>query len=76
MVVFGAGPHRSGCDLSDEKQAGAAKLIAFEGIPERVELAKKCGADYVFDPASFKSPEDQAEMLMDLTNGRRYLPVC
>mgnify|MGYP002796563457 FL=1 len=68
VVVFGAGPIGLAA-ISLMKTAGAAKLIAFEGIPERVELAKKCGADYVFDPASFKSPEDQAEMLMDLTNG-------
>lgn len=68
VVVFGAGPIGLAA-ISLMKTAGAAKLIAFEGIPERVELAKACGADYVFDPASFKSPEDQAEMLMDLTNG-------
>ena len=68
VVVFGAGPIGLAA-ISLMKTAGAAKLIAFEGIPERVELAKKCGADYVFDPTSFKSPEDQAEMLMDLTNG-------
>ena len=51
------------------KTAGAAKLIAFESIPERVELAKRCGADYVYDPTTFKSPDEQAELLMDLTNG-------
>ena len=68
VVVFGAGPIGLSA-ISLMKTAGAAKLIAFESIPERVELAKACGADYVFDPTSFKSAEDQAEMLMDLTNG-------
>ena len=68
VVVFGAGPIGLSA-ISLMKTAGAAKLIAFESIPERVELAKRCGADYVYDPTTFKSPDEQAELLMDLTNG-------
>lgn len=68
VAVFGAGPIGLAA-ISLMKTAGAAKLIAFESVPERVELAKKCGADYVYDPMSFKSPDEQAELLMDLTNG-------
>ena len=44
-------------------------VAVFGCVPERVELAKKCGADYVYDPTSFSSPDEQAELLMDLTNG-------
>ncbi len=68
VVVFGCGPIGLAA-VSLMKTAGAAKLIAFESVPERVELAKNCGADYVFDPTSFASADEQAEMLMDLTNG-------
>ena len=35
-----------------------------------MELAKACGADYVMDPTSFKSADDEAEWLMDMTHGR------
>ena len=68
VAVFGCGPIGLAA-ISLMKTAGAAKLIAFESVPERVELAKKCGADYVYDPTSFSSPDEQAELLMDLTNG-------
>ena len=68
-VVFGAGPIGLAA-ISLLKTSGAAKLISFETIPERQKLAKECGADYVFNPADFKSAEDQASMLMDLTDGR------
>ncbi len=68
VAVFGAGPIGLAA-IQLMKTSGAAKLIAFESIPERVELAKACGADYVYDPTSFSSPEEQAEMIMDLTNG-------
>lgn len=68
VVVFGAGPIGLAA-ISLMKTAGAAKLICFESIPERVELAKKCGADAVYDPTTFKSADEQAEMLMELTNG-------
>lgn len=69
VVVFGAGPIGLSA-ISLMKTAGAAKLICFETIKERQELAKVCGADYVFNPNDFASAEDQAEMLMELTNGR------
>lgn len=68
VVVFGAGPIGLSA-ISLMRTAGAAKLIVFESIPERVQLAKACGADYVFDPTTFKSADEQAQMLMDMTDG-------
>jgi threonine dehydrogenase-like Zn-dependent dehydrogenase len=68
VVVFGAGPIGLAA-ISLMKTAGAANLICFESIPERVELAKQCGADLVYNPLDFKSPDEQAQMLMELTNG-------
>ncbi|MFV0529452.1 MAG: scyllo-inosose 3-dehydrogenase [Lachnospiraceae bacterium] len=67
-VVFGAGPIGLAA-IQLLKTSGAAKLIVFESIPERVELAKACGADYVFDPTTFASADEQAKMLLDMTDG-------
>jgi threonine dehydrogenase-like Zn-dependent dehydrogenase len=70
VVVFGAGPIGLSA-ISLMKTAGAAKLICFEVTRERQELAKKCGADYAFDPVSLaKENKNPSEILMDLTNGR------
>ncbi|CUH95117.1 hypothetical protein P22_1186 [Propionispora sp. 2/2-37] len=68
VVVFGAGPIGLAA-ISLMKTAGAAKLICFESIPERIELAKQCGADAVYNPLEFTSPDEQAQLLLDLTNG-------
>lgn len=68
-VVFGAGPIGLAA-IQLLKAAGAGKLIVFEGIKDRIELAKDCGADSVYDPSSFTNADEQAELLMDLTNGR------
>lgn len=67
VAVFGAGPIGLAA-ISLMKTAGAAKLICFESVPERVELAKKCGADIVMDPTKFKGDEE-AEWIMDYTKG-------
>lgn len=67
-AVFGCGPIGLAA-IQLLKTSGAAKLIAFESVPERMELAKACGADAVYDPTSFATPDDQAQLLMDLTDG-------
>lgn len=67
-AVFGCGPIGLAA-IQLLKTSGAAELIAFESVPERMELAKKCGADAVYDPTSFKDADEQAQLLMDLTNG-------
>ncbi|MDR1800458.1 MAG: alcohol dehydrogenase catalytic domain-containing protein [Lachnospiraceae bacterium] len=67
-AVFGAGPIGLAA-IQLLKTSGAAKLIAFESVPERIELAKNCGADAVYDPTTFSSPDEQANLLMELTDG-------
>jgi threonine dehydrogenase-like Zn-dependent dehydrogenase len=70
VVVFGAGPIGLAA-ISLMKTAGAAKLICFETTEERRQLAKNCGADYVFDPIALGNEgKNPSEVLMDLTNGR------
>jgi threonine dehydrogenase-like Zn-dependent dehydrogenase len=67
-VVFGAGPIGLAA-ISLLKTSGAAKLICFESVPTRIELAKQCGADYVYNPLDFKTSDEQAQLLLDMTNG-------
>jgi len=65
VAVYGLGP--IGLAVTAEcKAAGAAKVIGFELSANRRELAKKVGADYVFDPREV-TPH---EVVMDLTEGQ------
>jgi hypothetical protein len=63
-VVFGAGPIGLAAAALC-KAAGAAKVISFEVSEPRRALAKKVGADYVFDPRQVKPHE----VILDLTGG-------
>lgn len=68
-AVFGAGPIGLTA-ISLLKKAGSAKVIAFEISKTRRELAKKMGADYVFDPISlYKDKTSPSEVIMELTAG-------
>ena len=50
VTVFGCGPVGLSA-IAIAKAAGAAKVIAFDLMEERLVLAKKMGADLVFNPA-------------------------
>lgn len=69
VCVFGCGPIGLAA-IQLMKTSGAGKLIAVESVPERVELAKACGADVVLNPFDFETPEAEAEELLRLTDGR------
>ncbi len=65
VAVYGLGP--IGLAATAEcKASGAAKVIGFELSAPRRELAKKVGADYVFDPRQVTP----SEVVMDLTEGQ------
>ena len=49
VSVFGTGPIGLAA-VGLARAAGAGMIVAFEVSPERLELAKKVGADYVYDP--------------------------
>ena len=67
VSVFGAGPiGLSSIGLT--KAAGAGTIVAFEISPQRRELAKAVGADYVYDPRDV----DAGEALMELSNGAGF----
>lgn len=68
-AVFGTGPIGLGC-IALMRIAGASKIFAFEIQEERRELAKKFGADYVFNPIELqKQGLTSRDVIMDLTNG-------
>ena len=65
VAVYGLGPIGLAV-VAECKASGAAKVIGFELSANRLELAKKVGADYVFDSREV-TPH---EVVMDLTEGQ------
>ncbi len=69
IVIYGAGPIGLAA-IALAKSAGAAKVIVFETINKRRELAKEMGADYVFDPTN---PETKSstphQIVLEITGG-------
>jgi hypothetical protein len=70
VAVWGAGPiGLSAIGLA--KAAGASKIIAFELIKERLEIAKKIGADYAFNPKELSEKGTPPwEKVMEVTGGK------
>ena len=67
VSVFGAGAiGLSSIGLA--RAAGAGTIAAFELSPQRRELAKAVGADYVYDPREVSA----GEVLMELSNGAGF----
>ncbi len=52
------------------KARGAAKVIALDGVPERLELAMAFGADAVIDITEVTSEKDRAKIVRKLTDGQ------
>ena len=68
-AVFGAGPIGLGC-IALMRQAGAAKIFAFEMNPGRRELARKFGADHIYNPADLaRDGVSVPELIMEQTRG-------
>lgn len=64
VVVCGGGPVGiAACAIL--KRSGAARVILSEPQPERAELGKKMGADYVINPLK----EDFVQRVLELTDG-------
>ena len=63
VAIYGAGPIGLGA-IQLCKAAGASKVIAFEVSAARRKLAKKVGADAVYDPCEVIP----SKVVMDLTN--------
>lgn len=66
-AIFGAGPIGLAA-IGLAKAAGAGIIAAFEVMPERRELAKKIGADFVYDPRQVRAHE----ALLELSKGEGF----
>lgn len=51
------------------KARGAGRVIAIDGVPERLELATAFGADAVIDINTAATVKDRAKIVRDLTDG-------
>lgn len=49
---------------------GAGTIIVIDGVPERLALAKECGADATIDINEVATPQDRTARVMSLTGGR------
>ena len=67
VVTYGVGPIGLGA-VALARVAGAGKIIAFDVIDERVETARRLGADYSFNINSLDGCSP-AEKVMELTKG-------
>ncbi|HME76212.1 MAG TPA: zinc-binding dehydrogenase [Mycobacterium sp.] len=52
------------------KARGAARVIAIDGVPERLELATAFGADAVIDITEVNAEKDRAKLVRKLTDGQ------
>lgn len=52
------------------RDMGAGMIIVIDGVPERLKLAKECGADEVIDLNEAATPMDRNAKVRSLTNGR------
>ena len=69
VVVAGCGPVGL-MGISLARASGAAKVIVMEPSEGRRQMAKKMGADYVFDPTSVEKEGGRpADTIMDITSG-------
>jgi threonine dehydrogenase-like Zn-dependent dehydrogenase len=69
VVVFGAGPIGLAC-IALARAAGAAAVIAFDTVPERLALAEKLGASHGYDPVALaRDGQDPAEVVLAATRG-------
>jgi threonine dehydrogenase-like Zn-dependent dehydrogenase len=67
VSVFGAGPIGLAA-IGLAKAAGAGLIVAFEVSPQRLELAKKVGAEYAYDPRQVTP----SEVMMELSEGEGF----
>ncbi len=65
VVVFAQGPIGL-CATAGARLRGASRIIAVEQVPERIEMARKMGADHVID----FSKTDPVDEIMKITDGR------
>ncbi|WP_066646066.1 scyllo-inosose 3-dehydrogenase [Christensenella timonensis] len=69
VAVFGSGPIGLAA-IALARAAGAAKVFAFDTVNEKLELAKKVGADFTYNPVELaKQGSSAADAVMEDTAG-------
>jgi D-arabinose 1-dehydrogenase-like Zn-dependent alcohol dehydrogenase len=69
LVVQGAGGLGiNACAVG--KEMGAGQVIVIDGLADRLELAKKFGADHTINVSEVNTPEARVAKVMELTGGR------
>jgi threonine dehydrogenase-like Zn-dependent dehydrogenase len=68
LVVQGAGGLGLNM-IAAARDMGASKVIAVDGIPGRLELARQFGADHVIDVRELRTAADRVAAVKELTNG-------
>lgn len=63
VAIFGQGPVGL-CATAGARARGAGLIIAVEGVPERIDMARQMGANVVVDPA-----DDPVGVILRLTSG-------
>jgi L-iditol 2-dehydrogenase len=58
------------------KEMGAGQVIIIDQIPERLELARRFGADHTLNIQELSRPEDRVQAVRDLTRGWGADVVC
>jgi D-arabinose 1-dehydrogenase-like Zn-dependent alcohol dehydrogenase len=69
VVIQGAGGLGLNA-IAVAKEMGADAVIAIDGVPSRLELAKRFGADEVIDISQMQQPADRIAKVKALTGGR------
>jgi alcohol dehydrogenase len=65
VAIFAQGPIGL-CATAGTRLSGAATIIVVDGLPERLEVARRMGADHTID---FRK-ENPVEAILGITNGR------
>jgi threonine dehydrogenase-like Zn-dependent dehydrogenase len=68
VVVQGAGGLGL-CATAIASHRGAAKVIVLDRLPERLELARRFGADHVIDVDAVDTADARRERILELTGG-------
>jgi L-iditol 2-dehydrogenase len=69
LVVQGAGGLGLNM-IAAARDMGAGLIIAVDGIPGRLQLAKEFGADHTIDIRDCPTPDDRIAAVKELTNGQ------
>src|SRR5713226_8743809 len=57
------------------REQGASQVVVIDGVPERLRLAERFGADAVIDMQAYPSPAERVRAVRELTGGGAHVVV-